>query len=331
MAKPEFGTKEEFIRDLRIVLYSTIYDFNKIYIGNGRLALVDCKTNIVIEHFDTSLGYPLDTSIIDKFDISEMEVTRYMLWLYDYVTEGRLEKRLTEEWEILDEDIDGFFRGLESFPLIENNTLFDTAECFPIHSILHVLNVSKARRMLDFGSYVLGAIKEFSSIPNHMQLRDVALLAGIDEKTARNLANPKAKNRLVTQNWEGRTIIENSVAEEWLKNRGYITTVIHDSELERDLSQIGFWSMSSLADYVRGHREKLGLDITQVATRAEFSADDIEWLTQLENESCTFNMDRMMRLAKVIEIDAKSFVVAALQMIQVNELRNIELKLNNSL
>lgn len=75
---------------------------------------------------------------------------------------------------------------------------------------------------------------------NHMQLRDVTLLAGIDEKTARTLATPKAKNRLITTNWKGRAHVEIGFASEWLKNRGFKETVEVVSTLDRDLNKVGF-------------------------------------------------------------------------------------------
>lgn len=314
-------SKDEFVRDIKIVLYVLIYELrSRIYWGGGELCLVDFKSNSITRKFDST-----NDEDMQGFDISGMEVTRYMLWIYDYVVDGRLEKRLEDDWINIDEDIAAFFRGLVDFPLIENN-----ADYFPLDSILHVLDLADARRKLDYGCFVSAEGDKYDWIHGHMLLRDVALLAGIDEKTARNLANPKAKNRLATINWEGRTIIENKVAEEWLKNRGYKPTVIHDSELERDLSKIGFWSIKSLSDYVRGHRDKLGMDLKQLATRAGLCPDGFEWLKQLDEGNCTFDKERLVLLAKALGVDTKSFVIAALKIIQETQQHLVESELIES-
>jgi hypothetical protein len=164
-------------------------------------------------------------------------------------------------------------------------------------------------------------------VEGYVQLKDVALLAGIDEKTARNLANPKASNRLVTEKWKGRTLVAIDVARDWLIQRGYQDTVEFDSMLDRDLEKRGFWSLADLGEYVRGHREKSNMTIEALCAKAGLDSDGLGWLAELEAGRAEFDRDRFHALAVALEVSPKAFVLAALKQIQSFQLRELEAQL----
>lgn len=315
MYKRSAPSKDEFLRDLRAVLYILAKELNRIYGGTNRLVLANHITGKIAKEFD---GDPEQDAA--KLDISDMPVTHYMEMLYDFAIEARLDKQLDDEWMTVDEDIEGFFRGLENFPLIENN-----ADYFPLNSCLQILDLCRARRVLDNRGFVIG--EDGDCAFNYMQLKDVALLAGIDEKTARNLAHPEAKNRLITTNWKGRTLVEINFAREWLKKRGFRETVTYDSQLDRDLSQVGFWSLIALGNFVRGHRERHGWSINDLAERAGIYKKK-HWLKTVEAGSATFDQESLTALAKALGIEIKPFVLAALEIIQENQIARVKSELN---
>lgn len=310
MAKQAYQTKDEMLSDLQAVLYTTIHEFGKIYDGHGSLAYVDGKGSI-LNNFGGS-----EPGTEKEFDISDMTVTRYMSMIFDYVIEGRLDTALSNNWEVVQEDIEGFFAGLSDFPLIEVN-----AEHFPIEGLLHLLDVMRARMLIDYSGFVLG--DEGDTELDHMHLREVALLAGIDEKTARNLAHPKAKNRLVTKNWKGRTLVEIPFAREWLKQRGFKETVEFDSMLDRNLERVGFWSLHDLGAFVKGHRERKNWTLKELAAGAGLSVDDEPWLESIESGSPTFDKTRMVSLANALALPPKPFTLAVLKIIQEAEMARI--------
>lgn len=309
------------MRDLQLVLFEVVFQLNRVYgrvgefAGNVELALIDPATGVAVKRFAT-----FDSDDIASFDIADLPVTDCMSLLYDYAVEGRLDKRLSDAWEVIYEDFESFFRGLERFPLIDMN-----AQSFPIDSCLALFDLVHARKMLDYGGAVFG--NEAGVSLGHMQLKEVALLAGIDEKTARNLANPKATNRLVTTNWEGRALVEISFARKWLAKRGFEETVEFDSTLDRDLSKQGFWSMQALADFVRGHRERLGLTVEAVAEHANLGADGVSWIRALEAGNSAFDRHRFVELARALNIPPGPFALAVLKQIQSADLERLKSEL----
>lgn len=315
MAKQSYQSKDEMLADLQAVLYTTIHEFGRVYRGVGELAYVD-HNGAILNRFR---GW--EAKAANALDISGMVGTRYMSMIYDYVIDGRLDSQLSNNWMLVEEDIEGFFEGLCDFPLIETN-----AEHFPIEPLLQLLDVMRARKVLDNGGFVIADEGEVAL--NHMLLREVALLAGIDEKTARNLAHPKAKNRLVTKNWKGRSLVEIPFAREWLKQRGFKETVEFDSLLDRDLDTVGFWSLQDLGSFVKGHRERKGWTLKELANHAGWGIDDEPWFASIESGSATFDKARMVALANALEVPAKSFAVAALKVIQEADLARIESELD---
>lgn len=313
MQKQPIKSKNDTLKDLNIVLYVLIQELNRIYEdSDNALALFNKQTGRMVTRF---AGDAEERAA--ELDISHLDITRYMEMLYDYAVDGRLDKELKDCRIIDDEDIAAFFQGIEHFPLVTNN-----ADNFPIESPLHVFELGRARSVLDFGGWVVSDDGDVA--PNYMQLRDVALLAGIDEKTARNLATPKAKNRLVTTNWKGRALVEIAFAREWLQRRGFKETVEFESALDRDLSKAGFWSLEALGDFVRGHRERLGLSEQELVDQASLGDDGIEWLQALESGEASFHKSKLIALAQAFGLEARSFVMAALKAIQTAELGRID-------
>lgn len=331
MAKINLGTKEDFINDLRTVLYGVIKEFNNIYgvdKKNRRLALVDIKTNKIIEDFDESKDS-------ENFNISGLDISYLMEKLYIYVTEGKISTLITKRWDILDDLVDGFLKGLESFSLLTN-----ISGSFPLEKLLYVIDVTNARRKLDTGGDKID-VNQDGVILGYLYLKDIALLAGIDEKTARNLANPNIANRLNTKIWQGRTMVECKAAEIWLKSRGYQSTIIFDELLNIPIAHYasdGFYSFDQLSEYLRARREAMGLDFITMAKMLEMDKDDVDMaidhpeIFQKELNLLRipeFDITHLIRAAKILGYDKNpndidDFILAILKTIQNEDYLRIQ-------
>jgi Helix-turn-helix domain len=296
MAKSSKITKQQMLSDLQRVLYTNIAEFNRIYGGSSALALVEGKTGNVFRFNDVN-----DDALVRSLNIGDMRATELLSQIYDYAVDGRLDKQLEGDFIEVCEDIIPFFEDMDDSQLIRGNVF---PEDYPIGSILEIIEIFHARHKLDFGI----SFDEFEVA--HMPLKQVAILAGIDEKTARNLAHPNAKNRLVTVNREGRTYVDKEFARQWLIQRGFNETVEFDSSLDRDLAKRGFWSLGDLGDFVRGHREKAGLSQEDLI-KSGGGGIDLDWLVALEAGRGTFERDRLLSLAKVLALPDAAFVLAA--------------------
>ena len=338
MAKTGLCSKDELIKDLRTVLYEAVTDFNIMFKDmvdkddKVKLALVDTKSHEIIEFFDDT-----NKEAIDNFNTSEMDVNYYMLLLYEYVAEGRLEKRLfnktrdydyantgspdlgalkerlSKTWDVIDNHIN-IFRGLE---LISSGN--KTNKQYPLNNILHIIELSLARRRLDFNDFFQSNINSLGVIPGYLSLQDVALLAEIDIKTARNLALGKSADRLVTENPQGKTLVELNHAKEWLNNRGYKSTQTYIRVFDQSpkFYKKGFLHMPKFIDYVIYNCEKRGINFKQLAKLAELSIVDPEmdaclYFNLLNFEEKKYEtIDILGRIAEVLSFDKWDFVYAA--------------------
>ena len=97
MAKTTKMTKETFHKDLQSVLYTVMEQFRRIY---GTIALIDGRNGKELIRFN---GRAEDDAA--ALDLDELPVTYYMNMIYDYVIDGRLDKQLMNEYEVIEEDL----------------------------------------------------------------------------------------------------------------------------------------------------------------------------------------------------------------------------------
>ena len=323
MSNLELCTKDELNKNLRTVLYVAIQKFNEIYGGGSNLVLADIKFKSLTQVFDEQLRQGLDS-----FNISRMHVTHKMDVLYKYVSKGQINELCAEHWNHIYDSVSVYFRGLEQFNLFE-----DSCDDAPLDSLIYLLDLANARRKLDSGGDVPGEADKNGLIPSYLQLKDVALLAGIDEKTARNLANPNASNRLITTNVRGRTLVEVNLAEDWLKGRGYqITGPDEDESTIISYGNSGFYDFYELLDYMRNRRNSLELSIFQVAELAGIAVDEPE-LFREEDLYLHLDVERLASVAKALRfvesnLEVRAFVRAVFMTNQRDTLRRFDEELD---
>lgn len=118
---------------------------------------------------------------------------------------------------------------------------------------LQVAELANARLVLETGEpfcYQLSAKERGDELGvDGLTIRQVALLAGMEEMSVRAAANPKRANFLQTVSENGRTHITPEVAKSWLKSKGrYVTIKSFDSGRNDDMRKRPF---SNLAELVR--------------------------------------------------------------------------------
>lgn len=303
---------KEFIEDFRVVLQAVIKSMgNHVYNNSSagsRLAIIDLERDKVLQKLSI-----LSKKDNEKLDISKMWITNYMITLYDFAVNGRLEKSVIYgQHKVIDDNVSEYFRWIEKFPV-------KNGDYFPIHNIIKVIDLANARYLIDTLSEEEDEESSQTDIsPKYLHIKDVALLAGIDEKTARNLASPKSKNRLVTTNLQGRTLVELNFAKEWLKHRGYKPTVKYEEYFERTVksfSEDGFNDFYELSMYVEYHAKKKGLTIIELATccgvvgideKSEHAYGDLMKHINYED-----GFDSYIKIAEKLNLDIYDFVVLA--------------------
>ena len=221
---------------------------------------------------------------------------------YDFAFNGRL--RFGEFWEELQE-IEGMasiFAGLRRFTANESSSAFELCE--------RTIRTAAKRSLLD------GSITFTSrgSLPNHIALADLALLAGVDDKTLRNLASSKQPHRLATVNIDGRTFVSLNVARPWLEARGFTPTVNEDQRPERNFDRDPFLSTLDLAEYIRAVRGHRSLSQEQLAKRMR-TAGALDSIRRLEDRVGEIPESAALRLGKALGLsDPERFSKAVVEL-----------------
>jgi hypothetical protein len=176
-----------------------------------------------------------------------------------------------------------------------------------------------------------------------LTIRDVALLARMEEKSVRNAANPKRPGHLKTQSKDGSTYIDPEDAREWLKARGrYIPLTRGYTEAAINLETTSFRSVYDAWQFIVARYRSLAL-----------TADEFGKLVKLEdlrdppadkalhldpddrvNWSFDFTVDKarnaslMKRFARALELPAELFVLRMREAAANDELAELRGSIN---
>lgn len=317
-------TKDDLLNEIRGFMWALADSLERVYAPNVGWALLGIER----EKFPAmksggSYTYPFGVMDLELKDIdpSKFLVTDVLLEMYDYGVDG-LRRDIAHNWIDFATDTEAFIAGLLNFPLLN-----ESGVKYSLRLTSHVLRLATARWKLDDeeGMSAIGLEVQEPVYCGVLTLNEVALLASMDEKSVRNATNPKLKNHLKTFNRGTRTYVNAQDAREWLAGRrGFKPTVNIDSTAERDLEKVGFFSANDFGSYVRIQREKRNLGIADVAGKLALPDWTQERLAALEEGS--FVMDRTMhgKLAQILGIEKKAFLVAGLALHQKLERAALE-------
>lgn len=300
-------SKEDLLNEIRGFMWALASSLGRVYRPDVGWALLGIERDRFPAHIrNAHYSFTLNDLELKDIDPSKFTVTEVLLEMYDYGVDG-LRRTITHNWIDFATDTEAFIIGLMNFPL-----LYESGIEYRLDLTSHVLRLATARWKLDDEEGM--STCDNSSEPWYcgiLTLGEVALLAGMDEKSVRNATNPKVKNYLRTFNSGSRTYVNAQDAREWLSGRrGFKPTV--NIESERDLTKVGFFSAMDFGSFIRTKREKKNLDITEVSRKLSLEKWPPEKLAELENGH--FFMDRAMLeiLADILTLQKKPFLTACL-------------------
>lgn len=251
----------------------------------------------------------------DSIELDSYPITDRMETLYEYAINGvRTMSDMTDDYEFSRD----FFKGLEGFNLFE---VYVEGSDTSIKKCMQIVDMTNARLCLDDGGFAWST--DGNVLANHLSLAQVALLAGLDERTVRNATTPKAKDRLATVNFGGRTFVDNEVAIEWLTRRGFNDTVVATHGSRRDPKD-GFQSAADLGVFVAESRRTLEMGQDELARQADVKET---WLANLEAGELVFDKQGCLKLAQALNLVSKDFTLAVFSVHQSQESARIKAEL----
>lgn len=219
---------------------------------------------------------------------------------YDFAYDGRLRHGVFKDESYEMDVLLNRFQGLRETVSEEGGGDFN----------LCVRTMKMARhRMLLHGDTM--AFTSRGPLWNNIALLELAYLAGVDDKTLRNMTSPKHPARLQTIKIDKRTFVSLNVAIPWLLARGFKQSVLEDYRADRAFNEDGFLSVADLAEYTRERRTALGLSADDVAARMG-NGIGAEAIRQLEDGTPPRDEAFLISLGTALEVrDVPSFAKSA--------------------
>ena len=174
-----------------------------------------------------------------------------------------------------------------------------------------------------------------------LTVRQMALLAGMEEMSIRAAANPKRANTLQTYSDQGNTRIAIDVAKAWLQSKGrYVDVTLVDSTAPVDLTRQRFTTVDAFRTMIDTQYERL-LSDEKFAQRApaHLQAAGLFWesghvwqLGALDLVAPDFADEETLRaLANVLDLPADLLVLRALEAIASQQLARVQRQLEEVL
>jgi len=215
--------------------------------------------------------YCLHSPDFDAAEIGQYSQIKHTIFaktierMYDYAYFGELD----ESGESMDDesmytwtaallmDI-RYSAALHEWGLYGGNGAESAEKCFA------VAELANARRVLEGGEnffYFMSSVNDDRIAEDGLlTVRQMALLAGMEEMSIRAAANPKRANALPTISVDRRTRIPVESAKAWLKSRGrYVSITRRWGEAELDLSKRRFLDIPELCSALTARYEALAL------------------------------------------------------------------------
>ncbi|MGZ8212887.1 MAG: helix-turn-helix domain-containing protein [Methylosarcina sp.] len=168
-----------------------------------------------------------------------------------------------------------------------------------------LFDVSNARAALDNG--------------DDLSLKELAILAGVDERTVRNAASSKDATSLKTKKSGGSTIVDSEEAKRWLASRPDFKPTEYIEDTTLDTSRY-FEDATGFGRYLIHRRKELGLAIEEVADAIDVSTDIV---SDLENGIDRLHLNQVGKLSLVLKEDRSRFMKDYMRIFHPQELADL--------
>ena len=310
-------SKEEMLEELTQVLLDYTIQLRRIYSGN----------NVNLFGFDANLPSNEEDIRAEERNILNFPIGLWMAEAYDYAVHGIITEDLENDWEVLEEDYFSFIEDVNESIFFEKNTVYGRK----FDKCMKIVELSKARALLDFGSFI--TLDNSQNAFNYIQISDMAILAGLDERSIRNMTNQNHKNYLKTEKVGSKTYISIDVALEWLLKRGFKKTVMVKKNIDRDIEKFGFLTIVDLAKFIADNADYIKIPKDQ---EGKYCFRDIK-VTNYVNEmvfGCfqskfIFNFDMLTKVADELSINKVHFMKSCFKLHQEVEMTELMNKIKN--
>jgi hypothetical protein len=299
MQKP--FTEEELATEVKDALFVFAHELGRHYSMTGAFRLLGLEP----------------TEDEEQFDLAQTGLGEWLPSLYGYAFEARLPKDM--QWDCLREDVAPFVYALQTFGAHFDDNV--NGKYLSTAKLRLVLELVYARAVLNEDESTMGDFTRpnvnWDEEPSEhaLTLRQLALLAQVDEKTLRNAASPNAKNPLRTISVRNRTFVPTDVARQWLKARGqYLPTIYADGEVASEYSSLRFDSLAELAQYVSARLSVCDKQLHELEPRAQPLARRLV----SEQPAPDFQTDEVVALARSLKLDVAIFANALLAVQQAH-------------
>ncbi|MBN3788853.1 hypothetical protein [Burkholderia sp. Ac-20353] len=271
--------------------------------------------------------------------IRDTSFARLMDVLYDFAFHGRLDASAeamayesTYMWiaDLLMDAREGHYA--------EQWDSYGAAISTSAENCLLVAELANARHILEggegFSYFSRGRGKGDDSTLDGLTIRQMALLAGMEEMSVRAAANPKRANPLKTDNDNGRTYIARDIAKAWLQSKGrYVPVMRYWSAGEVNLKQRRFANPHELAEALEARRNALmahrgsTLHRALVAAGVPFMKASAGFCIDPDIVERFDDADFMTRIAELLDLPTDWLVLRAQEAFATRRLAEIERQL----
>lgn len=288
--------------------------------------LLNISENEALLVFDPDITAK-DLNITYKF-VSSMEFAKSIEYMFQYAYYGSIDvsyEALTNEsihtW------VAAILTDMANSRVAEEWESYAADVIAPAKRCLEVAELAVARSILegteDMAFYFSGKNKEDEIDSDFLTVRQMALLAGMEEMSIRAAANPKRANPLQTISVDGRTRISVDAAKNWLVSKGRYVPMkrIHPSE-GVDLQKHQFKSLEDLLSLIFEQ-----IRILETKNEYETILSNQEIFDLFSSKECLENAEKIKSLASSIKLDLKLLILKIREALVNEELANVEAEL----
>ncbi|MEN9597211.1 MAG: hypothetical protein RL236_1645 [Pseudomonadota bacterium] len=161
--------------------------------------------------------------------------------------------------------------------------------------------------------YRVASARENLDSGDDLSLKDIALLAGVDERTIRNSASSKDEDSLQIKKSGSSTMIENAEARRWLNNRP-------DFKKTRDYDDAVVQNGKEFGEFISQRRNELSLTLDDVANAV---GTDLETLLDLEQGIDRLYLNQVSKLQSTLKIEDNKLLGDYMKIFHYDEFLNL--------